>query len=152
MLPDPFTFRDYRGGFWPEKITSVNDPKILRWLEKHLHLVTLGPRSDGFHVRSGERITPANVRSLALAAERCWQAILKMDLEEFGRQFRNSFEAQGRLFPRMMNPDVRAAIKQYFGQALGWKLSGADGGGYLVLVSEHEISGAIKIKIRSEPR
>lgn len=143
---------DYRGGFWPDKITSVNNPKILRWLETHLHFVTLGPRRDGFRVRSGERITPANAHALARAADRCWQAILKMDLEEFGRQFRNSFEAQIRLFPKMMTPDVRAAIKQYSSQALGWKLSGAGGGGYLVLVSEREIPGAIRIKIRSEPR
>jgi hypothetical protein len=143
---------DYRGGFWPEKITSVNNPKILRWLEKHLHFVTLGPRRDGFHVRSGERITPASVRALAQAAEGCWQAILKMDLAEFGRQFRNSFEAQVRLFPKMMTPDVRAAIKQYASQALGWKLSGAGGGGYLVLVSQREIPGALQIKIRSESR
>jgi hypothetical protein len=142
---------DYRGGFWPEKITPVNDPKILRWLEKHLHFVTLGPRRSSFRVRTGARITPANAKALARAADRCWQAILKMDLEEFGRQFRNSFEAQTRLFPKMMTPDVRAAIKQYAAQALGWKLSGAGGGGYLVLVSEHEIPGAIKIKIRSGP-
>ena len=52
----------------------------------------------------------------------------------------------------MMTSDVRAAIKQYAPQALGWKLSGAGGGGYLVLVSGREIPGAIQIKIRSEPR
>ena len=143
---------DYRGGFWPEKITPVNDPKILRWLEKHLHLVTLGPRQSSFRVRDGARITPANTRALAQAADLCWQAILKMELKEFGRQFRNSFEAQIKLFPKMMTPDVRAAIRQYAAQSLGWKLSGAGGGGYLVLVSEHEIPGAIKIKIRSEHR
>jgi len=32
--------------------------------------------------------------------------------------------------------------------ALGWKLSGAGGGGYLVLVTEKDLPGAIKIKIR----
>jgi cytidyltransferase-like protein len=143
---------DYCGGFWPEKITSVEDPKILRWLEKHLHLVTLGPRQSSFRVRAGARITPANTRALAQAAGHCWKAILKMDPEEFGRQFRKSFEAQVRLFPKMMTPDVRAAIKQYAAQVLGWKLSGAGGGGYLVLVSDREIPGAIKIKIRSELR
>ena len=140
---------DYRGGFWPEKITTVNDPEILRWLEKHLYFVTLGPRHSSFRVRTGARVTPANVRGLALAADRCWQAALKMDLKEFGGQFRNSFEAQVRLLPRMMTPDVRVAIKQYAGQALGWKLSGAGGGGYLVLFSEQVIPGAIQIKIRS---
>ena len=143
---------DYRGGFWPEKITSVNDPKILRWLEQHLHFVTLGPRGSGFRVRDGARINSANAKALAQAADRCWSAILKMDLKEFGRQFRKSFEAQVRLFPKMVTPDVRAAIKQYAAQAAGWKLSGAGGGGYLVLVSDREIPGAIQIKIRSDPR
>ena len=141
---------DYRGGFWPEKITPVNDPKILRWLEKHLYFVTLGPRHSGFRVHTGARITPTNAHALAQAADRCWSAILEMNLEEFGRQFRNSFEAQIRLFPKMMTPDVRAAIKQHASQAVGWKLSGAGGGGYLVLVSERAIPGAIQVKIRSE--
>jgi len=141
---------DYRGGFWPEKITSINDSIKLNWLEKHLHLVTLGPRRSRFRVCDGARITPANAKALAQAADRCWQTILKMDLHEFGRQFRNSFEAQVRLFPRMMTPDVRAALQQYAAQASGWKLAGAGGGGYLVLVSEREIPGAIQIKIRSE--
>jgi cytidyltransferase-like protein len=140
---------DYHGGFWPEKITSVNDPDILRWLEKNLQLVALGPRRSGFQVRAGARITPARVRALAQAADRCWRAIFNMDLKEFGCQFRNSFEAQVRMFPKMMTPDVRAAIKQHASQAAGWKLSGAGGGGYLVLVSQHTIPGAIRIKIRS---
>ena len=43
---------DYRGGFWPEQITPVNDQKILRWLEKHLHFVTLGPRRSGLGVQA----------------------------------------------------------------------------------------------------
>ena len=143
---------DYRGGFWPEKITSVTDPKILRWLEHHLHFVTLGPRRSSFRVRTGARITPANTRALARAADRCWSAILQLDLAEFGRQVRQSFEAQVSLFPRMMTPDVRAAIRQYAQSAAGWTLSGAGGGGYLVLVSEREIPGAIKIKIRGAGR
>lgn len=141
---------DYRGDFWPEKITSVLDPKILRWLERHLSLVTLGPRRSSFHVRAGARITPANVRALARAADRCWSAILKMDLGEFGRQFRKSFEAQVRLFPKMLTPDVRAAIHQCAASSAGWKLSGAGGGGYLVLAGKKDIPGAIRIKIRCE--
>jgi cytidyltransferase-like protein len=141
---------DYRGSFWPEKITSLNDANILLWLEKHLHLVTLGPRRSDFQVLAGTRITPANVRALAQAADLCWAAILKMDLAEFGRHFRASFEAQIRMFPKMMTPDVRAGIKQYASQAVGWKLSGAGGGGYLVLVSDRQIPGAIQIKIRRE--
>jgi mevalonate kinase len=61
---------------------------------------------------------------------------------------RASFEAQISIFPRMMDANVRSAIKQYAGKALGWKLSGAGGGGYLVLVSQRAIPEAIRLKIR----
>jgi galactokinase/mevalonate kinase-like predicted kinase len=139
---------DYRGAFWPVKITSVDDEDVLAWLEQHLRLVPLGPRKSGFDVFKGKRITPGRVRSLADAADACWQAILKRDLEAFGRHFRASFEAQVSLFPAMSDSKVRATIRQYAGAALGWKLSGAGGGGYLVLVTKNELPGAIKIKIR----
>lgn len=139
---------DYRGAFWPVKITPVDNEEVLAWLEQHLCLVPLGPRKSGFDVFKGKRITPGRVRSLADAADACWRAILKRDLEAFGRHFRESFEAQVSLFPAMSDPKVRATLRQYAGSALGWKLSGAGGGGYLVLVTKNELPGAIKLKIR----
>ncbi len=113
-----------------------------------MRLVPLGPRKSGFNVFKGKRITPGRVRSLAAAADGCWQAILKRDLETFGRHFRAPFEAQGGLFPAMPSPNVRATIRQYADSALGWKLSGAGGGGYLALVTKHELPEALKLKIR----
>lgn len=139
---------DYRGKYWPDKISSTHDEKTLRWLEKNLYLIPLGPRKKTFHVLRNKHLTAAKVKKLAVAANLCWQAIQQHDLPEFGRQLRASFEAQTALFPRMLTPDVRTAIREYAAQALGWKLSGAGGGGYLVLVSEHKIPGAIQIKIR----
>ncbi len=139
---------DYRGGYWPARITSVTDEATLAWLEAHLCLVPLGPRQAGFHVLEGRRITPAKVRALASAAIDCWGAIRERNLAAFGRFFRESFEAQVGLFPRMANRNVRSMIALYADKALGWKLAGAGGGGYLVLVTQHSISGAIKIKIR----
>jgi cytidyltransferase-like protein len=139
---------DYRGAFWPVKITSVDKEDVLTWLEQHLCLVPLGPRKSGYDVFKGRRITPGRVRSLAAAADACWRAILKRDLEAFGHHFRASFEAQVSLFPAMSDPKVRATLRKYAGSALGWKLSGAGGGGYLVLVTKKELPGAIKLKIR----
>jgi galactokinase/mevalonate kinase-like predicted kinase len=143
---------DYRGAFWPAKITSVDNEDVLAWLEQHLRLVPLGPRKSGFDVFKGKRITPGRVRALAVAADACWQAVLSRDLEAFGRDFRASFEAQVSLFPAMSDPKVRATIRQFAGSALGWKLSGAGGGGYLVLVTKNELPGAIKLKIRRTDR
>jgi galactokinase/mevalonate kinase-like predicted kinase len=139
---------DYHGKYWPEKITSVHREDTLRWLEKHLCLIPLGPRKGGFQVLKDKIITPPRVRALAIAADQCWDAIRRRDVEEFGRQVRASFEAQVRMFPRMANPEVTSAIRQYASRSLGWKLSGAGGGGYLIVVSRHTLPGAITVKIR----
>jgi len=139
---------DYHGEYWPSQITQVTDEKILRWIETRLHLVSLGPRKSDFRVRQDTQVTPARVRALAAAADGCWRAILAQDEQEFGRLVRASFEAQISMFPRMMDANVRSAIKQYAGKVLGWKLSGAGGGGYLVLVGHRPVPGSIQLKIR----
>ncbi|MEI8287868.1 MAG: adenylyltransferase/cytidyltransferase family protein [Verrucomicrobiota bacterium] len=141
---------DYAGNYWPEKITPQPDEKILGWLERHLYLIPLGPRGASFDVFKGKNITAPKVRALARAADGCWNAIHKLDLVEFGRQFRASFEAQIALFPAMSNPAIRKMIRQYAGKSLGWKLSGAGGGGYLVLVSAAPVPGALQLKIRRQ--
>jgi galactokinase/mevalonate kinase-like predicted kinase len=99
-------------------------------------------------VYKGKRITPGRVRALAHAADGCWTAIRNFNLDEFGRCFRDSFEAQISLFPSMMTRDVRASISRYAKIACGWKLSGAGGGGYLVLVSREPVPGTVQLKIR----
>ena len=139
---------DYAGKFWPEKITSVHDEAVLAWLEKHLFLLPLGPRYGGYDVDKGRRITAGRARALAAAADAAWQAALTCNLREFGRQVRASYEAQVDLFPAMSNRNIRAMIREYAPRALGWKLSGAGGGGYLVLVAENELPGLVRLKIR----
>ena len=139
---------DYNGDFWPHRISSINDEATLRWLEAHLHMVPLGPRKPNFAVYRGRRITPDRVQALARAADGCWKAIKALDLAEFGRCFKSSFEAQISLFPAMINQEVRATISRFDRVALGWKLSGAGGGGYLVLVSQESIPGTVQLKIR----
>ena len=52
------------------------------------------------------------------------------------------------MFPNMADKSIFDMIEQYREQALGWKLSGAGGGGYLILVSEKPIERAIQVKVR----
>ena len=140
---------DYaRGEYWPEKITSVNDPDILDWLEQRLWFITLPPREANFNVLDRTDITTAGAKALARAADEVWNAILKKETNKFGKAFLSSFEAQVAMFPLMKSDTVRDSIDQYKNKAIGWKLAGAGGGGYLVLVSEKEIENAIRIRIR----
>lgn len=138
----------YDGKYWPLKITSVHDEFILNWIENHLYLINLGPRHNSYCVLENTCINKTNVIHLANASEECWEAILRKNLQNFGKAFKKSFEAQIKMFPNMLNSNVSELIKKYKDKAYGWKLSGAGGGGYLILIAEKEIERAIKIKIR----
>jgi cytidyltransferase-like protein len=139
---------DYEGGFWPIKITSVLDEDVLSWVENHLSLITLGPRDDLYDVLENTQINKENAEALSYAAKQCWYAIVRKDLQGFGEYFKKSFEAQIKMFPNMVYNDIFKTIERYKDTAYGWKLSGAGGGGYLVFVTEHTLSGAIQLKIR----
>jgi len=140
---------DYpRENYWPEKITSVTDENTLDWIEQHLWMINLSPRVSGYNVLSDTAINTDGAQLLADAAEGVWKAISDKDLPSFGENIKKSFEAQIAMFPHMVNPYILEQINFYEPEALGWKISGAGGGGYLVLVSDHPIKNGIQLKIR----
>jgi hypothetical protein len=126
----------------------LKDEATLHWIESHLWFINLSPREEDYHVLSDTRIDEQGARALAFAANELWNAILKRDIQTFGHYFKASFEAQIAMFPNMVTNQVRETIEHYRHQALGWKISGAGGGGYLVLVSEKTIPNALQITIR----
>jgi cytidyltransferase-like protein len=139
---------NYKGEYWPGSIEQVHDEPTLRFVESALYLITLGPRHDGFDVLEGTRIDRAGAQALAEATEGCWQAILRHDIEQFGYYFRQSFEAQIAMFPNMMTAGAARLIEQYRDLALGWKLSGAGGGGYLILVADKPVENSVRVIAR----
>ena len=126
----------YAGHYWPERIEMCTDEHILQWLESHLVMIPMAPRRPGCSVIEGQDITVAKVKALANAADRCWTAIMNMDLTAFATAYRDSFDAQTAMFPAMIQGEVQAYIDRYAAQphVLAWKMPGAGGGGYLALV------------------
>ena len=122
--------------FWPERIESCTDEGILSWLEHHLCLIPMFPRREGCSVVEGSQVDAPGARALAAAADRCWQAILDRDLDAFAEAYAASFQAQVAMFPAMMQPGVQDYIDRYAAEAdvWAWKMTGAGGGGYLLLV------------------
>ena len=120
----------------------------MNWIENHLWFINLSPRDQCFDVLSGTKIDEAGAKALADAAEGLWQSILDKNLHQFGKYFRESFEAQIAMFPNMVTPQITEAIHQHKSSALGWKISGAGGGGYLVLVSVEPVENAMQVRIR----
>ncbi|MCW0484373.1 adenylyltransferase/cytidyltransferase family protein [Gaoshiqia sediminis] len=140
---------DYEPGqYWPSAITAQSNKEVLDFIERHLWFITLSPRNGSYDVLADTAINAENAKALADAALGCWDAILQKNLNAFGHYFRKSFEAQIQLFPNMVNEQINEQIEQYRDTALGWKLSGAGGGGYLVLVSDKPIPNAIQVRIR----
>jgi len=138
----------YEGEYWPRCIETIQDEHILQFIERSLYLIPLSPRSSDFSVLSNTRIDRQGAKALSDATEGCWEAILQRDIAQFGLYMRLAFDGQVAMFPNMLNDMVIELIEQYRSQALGWKLSGAGGGGYLIFVSDHPIENAIRILIR----
>lgn len=141
----------YDGHYWPSKIESCHDEEILSWLENHIVLVPMFPRRPGCSVVEGKDITAEKVRALTDAAARCWNAIMERNLAMFAKAFGDSFYAQTEMFPAMMQPGVEEYIEKYKSNCLACKITGAGGGGHLVLVLDDnaEITREmIPVKIR----
>lgn len=126
----------YDNRYWPEKIESCTDERVLSWMESHVCMIPMEPREPGCSVVEGKDITEQKVKALAKAADDCWQAIMDCDLERFAAAYRDSFNAQTAMFPAMINSRVQPYIDRYsqYPGVMAWKMSGAGGGGYLALV------------------
>ena len=166
----------YDNHFWPEKIETCEDEAILQWLENHIVMLPMEPRKPGCSVVEGKDITETKVKTLAKAADDCWNAIMKKDLKAFAAAYKASFEAQVAMFPGMVSPSnslefkvdslksvqkvQSSKVQEYIDRwskvsgVLAWKMPGAGGGGYLACVVEDaekfaiEHAEAIRLTIR----
>ena len=126
----------YNNRFWPEKFETCSDEAVLTWLESHICMIPMDPRRPGCSVGEGKDITEVKVKALAKAADDCWNAILSRVFPAFAAAFKASFDAQVAMFPAMIQGCVQGFIDQYsvLPEVHAWKMPGAGGGGYLVLV------------------
>lgn len=161
----------YDNHFWPEKIENCQDEDVLCWLEEHICMVPMFPRRPGCSVVENKDITEEKVKNLAKAAAKCWDAIMKRNLDGFASAFKASFDAQVSMFPGMVKPTIVGnglnddsiddgflpSVQDYIDKyskmpgVLAWKMPGAGGGGYLVLVCSSRRAfpeEAIEITIR----
>ena len=142
------------GSFWPNKIETILDEDILAFLESRLWLMPLGEREAGYSVLENTQVGSAAAAALAAAAENLFLAATNKDALALGKAMTASFEAQIEMFPNMTSSSIQNTIQQCYEESptiLGHKLSGAGGGGYLVLFSEHPIDNTLQIKIRRAP-
>ena len=126
----------YDNRFWPDKFETCLDEDVLSWVESHVCMIPMEPRRPGCSVVKGKDITESKVKNLAKAADDCWNAILRKNFPAFASAFKASFDAQVAMFPAMIQGCVQGFIDEYsvLPEVHAWKMPGAGGGGYLVLV------------------
>lgn len=141
---------NYDGRYWPASIESKHDPELIDFLQDHIYLQFTQPRPGAFEVLAEKNVTAAGAKRLAEAAEVAWKALLAKDAKAFGAAMTESFDAQIAMFPLMVTPDIQQTIATHAATTLGHKITGAGGGGYVVLFSDKPVEGAKRITIRTE--
>jgi cytidyltransferase-like protein len=139
----------YNGGYWPEKIYSSVDKDISDWLSDVLHLVQLTPRPDGYDPLKEMHLEKHFIRDLGEAGDRCWESIMNKDISGLGKALSDTLLSWKKILPLTVPDDIMKEIEtNYFSKYHGAVTSGC-GGGYVIVVSEREVPGAIKIRVRN---
>ena len=138
----------YSGGYWPEKIDSCINSDICDWLSRVIHMVPLEPRPDGYDPLREMHLEKQFIKELGEAGTLCWESILKRDINGFGKGLTDTLLSWKKILPLTVPEWVMEEMEtKYFPYYPGAITSGA-GGGYVVVVSEKEIEGSIKIRVR----
>lgn len=139
----------YSGGYWPQNIDSTTNKEICDWLSGVINLIPLEPRPEGYDPLKVMHLEKPLIRVLGEAGNECWDSILRKDITGLGRSLTNTLLSWKKILPLTV-PDwvMRELETKYFPFYPGAITSGS-GGGYVIVVSEKEIEGAIKIRIRT---
>jgi cytidyltransferase-like protein len=138
----------YNGGYWPERVNSTIDTGICNWLSDVIHMVPLEPRPDGYDPLKIMHLEKPLIKELGEAGDLCWESILKKDIVGLGKGLTDTFLSWKKILPLTVPEWVMKEMEtKYFPNYPGAITSGS-GGGYVIVVSEKEIEGAIKIRIR----
>jgi hypothetical protein len=88
------------------------------------------------------------IRELGAAGDACWESILRKDITGLGKSLTNTLLSWKKILPLTV-PDwvLKEMETKYFPEYPGAITSGS-GGGYVIVASEKEVEGAIKIKVR----
>ena len=138
----------YNGGFWPEKIDSETSREICEWLSDVIYLVKLKPRPIGYDPLKVMHLEKPFIKELGEAGEKCWDSILKKDIAGLGKGMTDTYFSWKKILPLTVPDDILKEMEtKYFPNFPGAITSGS-GGGYVIVVSENKVPGAVKIKVR----
>jgi cytidyltransferase-like protein len=139
---------DYDGDFWPSGIESAVDKDTCDWLSEVLNIIPLEPRPDGYDPLKVTDLEKKFIKELGESGLLCWNSIINKDITGLGKAMTSSLLSWKKILPFTVSDRLMKEIEtKYLAHYPGAIPSGA-GGGYVIVVSDKEIEGAIKIKVR----
>jgi cytidyltransferase-like protein len=138
----------YSGGFWPEKIDSTVDPSVCEWLSEVIHLMKLNPRPEGYDPLKEMHLEKQFVRELGEAGNLCWESILRKDTAGLGKSMTDTFLTWRKMLPHTVPDHILKEVESRFLSRYPGAITSGSGGGYVIVVSENPVEGAIKVRVR----
>jgi hypothetical protein len=138
----------YNGKYWPDKIQSSVDKDICDWLSSVIHLVPLKPRPDGYDPLKEMHLEKPFIKELGEAGDRCWESILKKDINGLGKSLSDTLISWKKILPLTVPDDILRDIETNYLSTYPGAITTGCGGGYVIVISEKEVPGAVKIRVR----
>lgn len=138
----------YNGSYWPKKIESCIDPEICDWLSQVIHLVPLRPRPEGYNPLLEKHLEAEIVQELGEAGDRCWESIIRKDVIGLGQSMKETFLTWKRMLPYTVPDWVLQEMETGYFPFYPGAITSGSGGGYVMVASESEVPGAVKIRVR----
>jgi len=139
---------DYDGKFWPCQIESIVDPGTCEWLSKVLHLIPLAPRPEGYDPLLEKHLTIENVKELGESGYLCWEGIVEKDVKKLGEGMKGTLLSWRKMLPYTVPDWVWEEMNTKWLSNYPGAISSGSGGGYVIVASEEEIPGAMKIRVK----
>jgi hypothetical protein len=144
----------HEGGIFPLHIESCNDGQIARWLERVINMIPIVQRPEVYDPLGRKNLDPQWVQRLGQSGKDCYRAIVECNAEALGASMNQCMLAWEKLLPNVVRHpavDLLEILHFYQSRYPGAMYSGC-GGGYLYVVSEEPVPGAISVSLRIDER
>jgi hypothetical protein len=140
------------GGVFPSHIESCSAPDVASWLGAVLHLIPVAPRPAGYSPLGARNLQAEWVARLGRSGRDCFDAIVRKDAGALGASLNLTMACWEALLPHvvrhpLLRADLAPLLAAYQQQYPGAMYSGC-GGGYLIVVSEEPVPGALQVRVR----
>ncbi len=106
------------------------------------------PQTEKKRIRSlqKQKINIESTTRPADSTEAAEATILSKNIVKWEKAANDCFTARLEMFPCMPNSNLYEYVSRVKDSVYGWKLTGAGGGGYLILISEKTVPYAIRVR------